>query len=180
MYEPNRDHTPSLSLLLAALGHLCLLATNALAADTNRPELILPLGHSSTVTSVALSGDGTRVLTGSDDMTAILWDAATARPIQTFKGHTSGVTSVALSGDGTRVLTGSDDWSAILWDAATAQPIRTFKGQHTGEVYSVALSVDGKRVLTGSDDWSAILWDAATAQPIRTIKGKTGAVAAVA
>jgi WD40 repeat protein len=28
------------------------------------------------------------VLTGSSDKTAILWDAASGKPLQTFKGHT--------------------------------------------------------------------------------------------
>ncbi len=37
------------------------------------------LGHAYGVTSVAFSPDGTRVLTGSADGTAILWDAATAK-----------------------------------------------------------------------------------------------------
>ena len=49
------------------------------------------------VSSVALSHDGKRILTGSYDKTAILWDADTARPFQTSKGHTDAVTSVALS-----------------------------------------------------------------------------------
>ena len=36
-------------------------------------------GHTDAVTGVALSGDGKLVLTGSDDKTAILWDAAISR-----------------------------------------------------------------------------------------------------
>ena len=44
-------------------------------------------GHTGGLSSVALSGDGKRVLTGSDDNTAILWDAASGKKIQTFQGH---------------------------------------------------------------------------------------------
>jgi WD40 repeat protein len=160
--------------LLAILGELWLSghAGQALAADVRRPELLLPLGHTRPVNSVAMSRDGRRVLTGSGDQTAILWDTQTARPIRTFKGHTHGVTSVALSGDGKRVLTGSMDNSAILWEVETAKPLRTFKG-HAGAVTSVALSGDGKRVLTGSMDNSAILWEVETARPLQTFKGPT-------
>ena len=53
--------------------------------------------------SVALSGDGKHVLTGSGDKTAILWEAASGKKLQTFQGHTDSVKSVALSGDGKHV-----------------------------------------------------------------------------
>jgi len=43
-------------------------------------------GHTHWITSVALSGDGKRVLTGSHDQTARLWDAATGKTIKTFTG----------------------------------------------------------------------------------------------
>ena len=124
----------------------------------------------SAFTSEALSEDGSRVLTGSDENTAILWDTELLRPLQTFKGHAERVTSVALGADGKRVLTGSVDKTAILWNAETGKPIRTFKG-HNDWVRSVALSLDGTRVLTGSDDWTAILWDIETARPLQTFKG---------
>ncbi|MCH7919763.1 MAG: hypothetical protein IIC50_17475 [Planctomycetes bacterium] len=72
------------------------------------------LGHTTGVRSVAFSPDGTRVLTGSRDETAKLWDAETGQEIRTFLGHTGWVFSVAFSPDGTRVLTGSRDHTAKL------------------------------------------------------------------
>ncbi|HOE12603.1 MAG TPA: hypothetical protein PLQ35_17085, partial [bacterium] len=68
------------------------------------------------VRSVAFSPDGTKVLTGSDDYTAKLWDAGTGAVIRTFSGHTDYVNSVAFSPDGTKVLTGIDDGTARIWD----------------------------------------------------------------
>jgi WD40 repeat protein len=169
MLAAHRHRVERPVLLLVALATLCFVAGGAVAAEGKRPELILPVGHSEAVWSVALSGDGKRLLTGSEDHTAILWDAGTGKPIQTFKGHTAYVLSVALSGDGRRVLTGSSDRTAILWDAETGEPLRTFKG-HTGPVSSAALSRDGKRVLTGSSDKTAVLWDTATGERIHTFK----------
>ncbi|MHC4727491.1 MAG: WD40 repeat domain-containing protein [Planctomycetota bacterium] len=64
---------------------------------------------------MAFSPDGTRVLTGSEDETARLWEAETGQEIRTFRGHTSYVWSVAFSPDGTRVLTGSPDGTARIW-----------------------------------------------------------------
>ena len=107
-------------------------------------------GHTGYVWSVAFSPDGTKVLTGSDDKTARLWDAATGVHIRTF-GHTGAVYSVAYSPDGTEVLTGSFDSKARLWNAATGAHIGTFSG-HASQVRSVAFSPDGTKVLTGSRD----------------------------
>src|SRR5262249_1472860 len=107
------------------------------------------------------SGDGKRVVTGSFDSTAILWDAASGKRLQTFTGHTNAVMSVALSGDGKRVVTGSQDKTAVLWDAVSGKKLQTFQG-HTALVMGVALSGDGKHLWTASYDGTTRLWDPAT------------------
>jgi hypothetical protein len=156
-----------------------LFCDSRLRAAEKGPELMLQTGHSATIHSVAWSGDGQRVLTGSNDKTAILWDASSGEALRTFMGHRSGVISVALSSDGQRVLTGSNDKTAILWDASSGEALRTYKG-HADSVSSVALSSDGKRVLTGSNDKTAILWDASSGEALRTFKGHTDWVTSVA
>ena len=50
----------------------------------------------------------TRVVTASDDKTARLWDAATARRSARLEGHDGWVCSAAFSPDGTRLASGSD------------------------------------------------------------------------
>jgi hypothetical protein len=73
-------------------GFLSMLAvatlTTALApAGDPKVKPILPIGHTRKVTSVALSADGKKVVTGSYDKTAILWEAASGKKLQTFNGH---------------------------------------------------------------------------------------------
>jgi hypothetical protein len=140
---------------------------------------LLLAGHTGAVLTVALSPDGTRVLTGSEDNTARLWDAATGTPIATLAGHTLWVYAVAFSPDGTRVLTGSDDYTERLWDAATGTTLATLTG-HTASVEAIAFSQDGTRILTGSLDNTARLWDAATGTTAATLAGHTSLVKAVA
>ena len=133
-------------------------------------EVVPQIGHPYGVTSVAFSPDGTRLLSGSDDKTLKLWDAATGALLRTFEGHSDQVRSVAFSPDGTRLLSGSDDRTLKLWDAATGALLRTLEG-HSDHVRAVAFSPDGTRLLSGSDDRTLKLWDAATGAALRTFQG---------
>ena len=137
-------------------------------------RLGVQLGHSKPVTSMAFSSDGRFVLTGSEDKTALLWDAETGRELQRFKGHSDQVTSVAFSPDGRYVLTGSDDRTARLWNAISGQEMRQLVG-HTGRVTSVAFSPNGRYLLTAGDD-TARLWNASTGKEMRFFAGHCGAI----
>ena len=122
---------------------------------------------------------GSKVLTGSADDSARLWNPLTGEVVRTFTGHKTWVSSVAFSPDGSKVLTGSYDNTAKLWNASTGAVIRTFTG-HKDYISSVAFSPDGTKVLTGSYDYTAKLWNAATGDVSRTLEGHTGGITAVA
>ena len=64
-------------------------------------------GHTGFVWSVCLSGDGSRLFSGSVDKTIKVWDVSTGACVQTLEGHTHWVSSVCLSGDGSRLFSGS-------------------------------------------------------------------------
>jgi WD40 repeat protein len=137
----------------------------------------LLLGHSEdskgthdSVTSVAFSPDGTRIVSGSDDGTIRVWDASTsdtvAGPFGGFKGHTRSVTSVAFSPDGKRIVSGSVDQTIRVWDAHTGDTVAgPFKG-HTNSVTSVAFSPDGTRIVSGSCDQTIRVWDPCTSDSV--------------
>jgi WD40 repeat protein len=81
--------------------------------------LLLTLeGHDGEVSCCAFSPDGTRIVTGSTDKTARLWDAATGALLKTLEGHTHVIYSCAFSPDGERIATASRDTTARLWHAA--------------------------------------------------------------
>jgi len=79
------------------------------------------------VYAVAWSPDGQRVVTGSEDHTARIWDAETGQEKVILKGHSSKVVSVAWSPDGKRVLTGGDK-TARVWDARAGESLFELTG----------------------------------------------------
>ena len=64
---------------------------------------------------IVFSPDGTRVATGSRDMTVRLWETATGDEVAVLKGHEAEIVSVAFSPDGTRLVSVSMLGDVRLW-----------------------------------------------------------------
>jgi WD40 repeat protein/serine/threonine protein kinase len=133
-------------------------------------SVVLAFWHSAPVTAVAFSPDGSTILTGSEDKTARLWDAATGKPRGSPLGHRHKVWAVAFSPNGKTVLTGSGDITesssgeARFWHVDTGRPLsRTLP--HRYAVRGVQFSPDGQTILTTSLD-KVQLWERATGRPI--------------
>ena len=77
------------------------------------------IAHNNLVWSVAISADGTKVVSGSEDKTAkiVVWNG-NAWAKQYTIAHNDWVWSVAISADGTKVVTGSKDNTAkiVAWN----------------------------------------------------------------
>jgi WD40 repeat protein len=79
-------------------------------------------GHSAPVTSMAfLPGHPHWLLSGADDATARLWDAASGTCLAIVAGHTAAITSVAGSPDRRFLLSGSREGAAHVWDQEMAR-----------------------------------------------------------
>jgi WD40 repeat protein/serine/threonine protein kinase len=146
------------------------------------------LGHTGEVWCVAFSPDSKRIVFGSQDRTARVWDAETGRELLALRGHTNPVRSAVYSPDGKRIVTGAGDpgrpAEAKVWDAATGKELLSLKGL-TGEVWSVAFSPDSKRIVTGAGNrgggpGQAKVWDAGTGQELFDLKGHAARVSSVA
>ena len=87
-------------------------------------------GHQLQVFSLALSPDGTLLVSASRDGTVLLWDIATRQATALPKAYTDWIFSVAFSPDGTLLASGGRDALVRLWNVTTRQNIATFTG-HT-------------------------------------------------
>jgi WD40 repeat protein len=92
-----------------------------------------------------------RLLVGSADGVARVFDASNGNELAKLSGHTGSLNGGAFSPDGTKVVTASYDQTARVWDVASGRELAVLRG-HVGSVVIVAFNADGTRVLTGSRD----------------------------
>jgi hypothetical protein len=114
-------------------------------------------GHSGHVTGAAFSGDGQRLVTGSDDGTVRVWETATGRLVRTLKEHVGFVKCVALAPDGRTALSGGSDRTVRLWDLETGKELKRL-GEHRETVVAVAFTAEGREALSCSRDASVRFW----------------------
>ncbi len=67
------------------------------------------------VNALALSLDGSLLVSGGWDRTMRVWDTGTGRCLRTFDAHDGIVSGVALNADGTLAASGSWDMTVRLW-----------------------------------------------------------------
>jgi len=114
--------------------------------------------HGAAVRKVQFSRDGRRFVTGSEDFTARVWDAATGRPLTVPFRHQDAVHDAVFSPDGHWVATASRDRTARVWDTLTGEPV-TPSLRHPAPVKRVAFRPDGVSLLTGCEDGRVQTWD---------------------
>jgi WD40 repeat protein/tRNA A-37 threonylcarbamoyl transferase component Bud32 len=129
--------------------------------------LFICAGHSSRVTSVAWSPNGTHLASASYDKTIRLWNATNGQHIQTYRGHSGRVNALAWSPDSSRFISASDDGSMLIWNTTSKNPLFTFS-EHTGKVIAVAWSPDGSRIASAGINKVVLVWEVATGRILFT------------
>ena len=132
-------------------------------------------GHAGIVAAAAFSPDGTRVLTGSWDRTARLWNASDGRLLQTFAGLRENLLAVGFSRDGARAFA-CDKEGARIWEVATGRVLQTITTQWWPG--SAAISPDGRRVFIEQAN-DVQVFEVATGQLIRTLTGHRNPVVGI-
>jgi WD40 repeat protein/serine/threonine protein kinase len=156
------------------------LQTNALAVwddAITKPRFLLE-GHGNFIRGAALSADGKRAVTASNDGTARSWDLESGRPLAVFKNHKSFVHGVAISADGKRAISGGYDKTVRVWDVDTGAEAFALPPD-AGVVAAVAIRSDGKRALSGGQDGVLRLWDLETRKELKSFPGHSNWIMAI-
>jgi tricorn protease-like protein len=144
----------------------------------DRPR-ILCTGHDQTVTVVAVSPGGRRLLSGSQDKTARLWDGETGKLLRSSSEPTFWILTLAISPDGQLAVSPRDPSGLRVWEVETGKERCVFTG-HKVNVRSVVFSADGRKVFSGGPDGTLFLWEAADGTVVRRFTGQPESVACVA
>jgi WD40 repeat protein len=103
----------------------------------NRGLLATLRGHEQAVSSLAVSPDGTALVSGSSDGTVRLWGIPTGQAQAILARNPVPVSCLAFSPDGKTVAWGSSDGSITLWDVTKGAERADLKG-HRAEISMLA------------------------------------------
>ena len=148
--------------------------------DTRSGEMLHRLErHRSTVYSLDMTADASRLVSAGRDRTVQLWDPRSGDRLAGSRTHAE-LREVALSADGTRYAT-VGYYSALgdVWAAADGGRLFQLEGHET-RLRSVAWSPDGQWLATGDQDGTILLRDPATGEPQVTLVTPDGEVTALA
>ncbi len=119
-----------------------------------------PLDHYDGVRWATFSPDGKRVLTCSEDFTAMIWDWRTGGQLTPPLQHSDQVVEGVFSPNGRWVATACRQGTVRVWDAETGEPI-TSVFQHPHEVVWLQWVNGGQGLLTKTRNGETRYWNMA-------------------
>lgn len=141
-------------ILLVAAGLFLFLDDESSAEQgDSEPAYVLeiPAHQEQAVLKLAISPDGTRLISGGEDNVARVWDLTTGQQLYELEGHTADVYAVGYSG--TRLFTGSEG-GYFLWDAANGEMQVT--GLEGGRVRNGVFAPSGENLVYTANNFIAL------------------------
>ncbi|BAZ14198.1 hypothetical protein NIES4071_60380 [Calothrix sp. NIES-4071] len=147
-------------------------------------------GHTAAVNAIAISPDGKRIVSASDDRSVCEWDIKTGKKLYSFTGQAGAVLSVAISPDNKMFASGCVDRKISSWHLETKKYLGIFNYSssayysdspvsHNGFVSSIAFSPDNRIIASASTDKTIRLWGRYSKELKRTLNGHLEAVLSV-
>jgi len=115
-----------------------------------------PQGGNGTL-GILFSPDSARVLIGTFDNTAEIWDVRSGKLIGKLIGHSLAVEEASYSLDGKRIVTASDDGTVRIWDASTLRELTQLAG-HNRPVIHARFTDDGRSIVSIDDKGNTKTW----------------------
>jgi WD40 repeat protein len=121
--------------------------------------------HSEDITSLVVTPDGTKVISGSQDKTIKIWDIVNKAfssklipdfgktgnddALNTLTGHTQSVTAVMVIPNSLYLVSSSLDRTVKIWSLSTGECLHTFIND--SPITAIVISPDGKKVIAGDE-----------------------------
>lgn len=115
--------------------------------------------HQSTIYHVKFTPDSQRLMTGSDDRTAKIWNVTTWESQYELLGHAGKLTAIAISSDNQTLATADDQGHIKLWYAENGRELFELPRIERG-VLSMQFSKDGENLLAVQVGWDLHLFEA--------------------
>ena len=114
--------------------------------------------HNDVVTGLAVSSDGSFLLSAGNDQQVLMIDPAKGQVVRSFPGQPGAVGGLALRADNAVVATGSATGLLKFWSTKDGADLRTLGG-HEGAVHAVAFHPKTGQIASVGQDGTVRLWD---------------------
>ncbi|MBN1928470.1 MAG: TIR domain-containing protein [Chlorobiaceae bacterium] len=137
--------------------------------------------HNALVSSVAITPDGSRILSASFDTSVRVLDAFSAQEVAKLEGHTAEIWSVVALHDNAHIISGGWDKTLRVWDLNSGKCLRTIECgvRKEDEIFGCAVNPAGTQALSGHRDGHIRIWNIQTGECISKIKGHSDIVKAI-
>ncbi|MET8826975.1 protein kinase [Streptomyces sp. NPDC004610] len=154
----------------------------ALAEAESRPDTrpVILTGHGSSVTAVAVSADGSRVLSGDYDGRLRMWAVDGERLLRELTAEGAPVAAVAVDAGARTALVARRDGPLERWDLTGGERLPLPEPLAAPPATAVALSGDGRIGATGHAEGTLRFWDLATGAVLCQGQGHTSSVDSLA
>lgn len=143
-------------------------------------------GHQGRISDVAISADGSTILSASWDGRVILWDTVSGQPLQILEEQGGEIQAARYLTNDTQAVSSSGNGGVVLWNLADGSIIRRYGPAaakdapgHLDPVYDVAVNPQETRLLSASADDTLLFWDVGTGDVLHEFTGHNADVRAV-
>lgn len=148
--------------------------------DLTRPrskQICNIIAHDHHALCLAISPNGSRVVTGGADWAVSMWMTDDLDHVATQFMHSGYVRYLDWSLDGKMIASCGSDMTVCLWDAETFTPIHQAPALgHTSWVRWCIFTMDCKRLITGSDDQTVMVWEVPSCHVLQTLRAHSHTV----
>lgn len=132
------------------------LGLSAILQRSPEPVKWVTVHNEGTVLALAMSPDGTRILTGGGEPAAFITDWHSGQRLHKLNVTSPGIDAVCFSPDGKLAVTGGRDQTVRVWNAETGELIgeRRF---HTADITKVCVLDDSATLVSGDESGTVIV-----------------------